>query len=234
MVLRQGAAARISLLNCSLCIHTSNTEGQVMNSCILSYAKIWEFALEWGQALLVKRSAGLALLLPGCKCALMTAKLGNIFPFLSCSQYCPWHPNGPRYINRDSKNSIRNISGFSTFLRQIFPTSHNVPEPDLWPPRVATVSASCWPENAGDTKLPSVVTWWLWSMAHRVWFISSSNFCSQLAVSLCLFKFMQTMSYFYLCGIITDSWKYLRREIFTVTSQKSCGCFFSSDKLALA
>lgn len=233
MVLRQGTAPRISLINCSLRIHTNNTEGQIMNSCIVSCAKSPEFALEWGQAFLVKCSAGLALFLPGYKCALMIAKLGNIFPFLSCSQYCPWHPNGPRYIIWGSKTSIRN-SGFSMFLKQIFPTLHNVPEPDLWPPRVATVSASCWPKNAGDTKLPSAVTWWLWSMAHWVWFISLSNICSQLAVSLCLFKFMQTMSYFYLCGIITDSWKYLRCEIFTVTSQKSCGCFFSSDKLALA
>lgn len=106
MVLRQGAAPRISLINCSLCIHTNNTEGQIMNSCIVSCAKSPEFALEWGQAFLVKCSVGLALLLPGHKCTLMTAKLGNIFPFLSCSQYCPWHPNGPRYIIRGSKTSI--------------------------------------------------------------------------------------------------------------------------------
>lgn len=232
-VQRQRAAATISLMNCRLCIHTNNIEGQIMNSCILSYAKSPEFALERRQASLGKRSAWSALL-PGCKCAPAIAKLGNMFPFLNCSQYCPWHLNSPRYMSRDSKNSFRNFSSFSHFLGR-YSLCHTIHlKAIIWPPRVTLVPASSWPENTSDTKLLSVTIWLLWSMTYRICVFPSSNVCSLLVVSLCLFEFMQTISYFYLCGIITDSWKYLRCETFTMTSQESYGCFFCSDKLALA
>lgn len=195
-----------------------------MNSCVLSYAKSPEFALEQRQALLGKHSAWFVLL-PGCKCTPAIAKLGNMFPFLNCSQYCPWHPNGPKYMSRDSKNSLRNFSNFSHFLRR-YALCHTMHlKPIICPPQGTLVLASSWPENTSDTKLPSVIIWLIWSMTYTIHFSSSGNICSQLVVSLCLFKFTQTISYFYLCGIITDSWKYLRCEIFTMTSQESYGCF---------
>lgn len=69
----------------------------------------------------------------------------------------------------------------------------------------------------------------------QIMFLFYKQHLQSACVSLCSFPtFMQTVSYFYLCGIITDSWKYLRYEIFTTTSQESYSCSFCSDKLALA
>lgn len=148
-----------------------------MNSCILPYVKSSECALEQRQASLGKHPVWAALL-PGCKYSSAIAKLGT-FPFLNCSKYCPWHPNVLRYKSREYKYSLRNFSSFSHFFARhgLCWTTHLKPTVS---PRVTWIPASSWPEDTGDTQLPSAMISFLWSMTYRLCFSVTSNICSQL------------------------------------------------------
>lgn len=94
MVQKQRAAARISLINCRLRMHTNNIVSDY-ESCIRSYAKSPEFALERKQASVVKHSAKSSFL-PGFKWALEIAKTREHISFSQLLTILTLAPQWPK------------------------------------------------------------------------------------------------------------------------------------------